>query len=204
MKLFYSPGACSLAAHIVSRETGIPLEMEAVDLQTKQTESGADFLAINPKGYVPALLTADDAVLTENVAILHYLASSASGHDLVPDQSDPRYYRLLEWLALINSEIHKAFAPLWNADNPPSLRQTARATVGKWFGFLDRHLSTQPYLMGDRFSLADAYCFTVVNWSGFLEIDLAPFPDLQRYQRAVAARPAVQSAMAAEGLLAAA
>lgn len=200
MKLYYSPGTCSLAAHIVAEEIGLPLELEEVDLKTKQTRSGADFTTINPKGYVPALVTAADGVLTENLAILQYLAAARPGHTLTPDRDSPAYYRQLEWLGLINSEIHKAFTPLWHPEYAAEIRAAGRKTVEKWLNFLERHLTTRSYLSGAEFTLVDAYCFAVINWCRYLQIPLNAYPALQRYLAAIEARPAVRRAMVTEGL----
>ncbi len=204
MKLYYSPGTCSLAAHIVAHEIGIPLDLVKVDLAQKRTQSGDDFTAINPKGYVPALMIDGGKVLSENPAILQYLAAQSSQHDLVPEIGGLPYYRHLEWLGFINSEVHKTFSPLWHPELPVEIRDAARVKLLQRLALINQHLATHLYLLGDHYSLVDAYCFTVVNWSNYLQIDLSPYPHLQRYQYEIAARPAVQRAMSAEGLVKAA
>ncbi len=201
MKLYYYPGACSLAPHIVAREAGIPLTLEKVDLANRTTETGANYLAINPKGYVPALGLQDNSVLTEASAIIQYLADSQSAAGLAPAAGTIERYRLLEWLGFISTEIHKGFGPLWNPATPDAVKTATKERLATRFAYLDEALGKQPFLMGDRFTIADAYLFTVVNWTNFHGIDLSPFPNLQAFQARVAARPAVQQALEAEGLL---
>jgi len=204
MKLYYAPGVCSMAAHIIAQELGVKLELEKVDLKTKRLQSGGDFTAINTKGYVPALALDNNEVLTENIAILHYLAAQSAGTALVPPVASTAFFRHLEWLGFINSELHKAFTPLWHPEYPAEMRAMAQATVEKRLAFLEQHLAGHRYLMGTDFSLVDAYCFTVVNWTSYLKIDLTPYSALRRYQAEIAARPSVRRAMSAEGLLQAA
>ena len=201
MKLYYYPGACSLAPHIVAREAGIPLTLEKVDLANRTTETGASYLAINPKGYVPALGLQDNSVLTEASAIIQYLADSQSAAGLAPAAGTIERYRLLEWLGFISTEIHKGFGPLWNPDTPDAVKTATKERLATRFAYLDEALGKQPFLMGDRFTIADAYLFTVVNWTNFHGIDISPFPNLQAFQARVSARPAVQQALEAEGLL---
>jgi len=204
MKLFYAPAVCSMAAHIVAHELGMSLDLEKVDLKTKRTTGGRDFTGINPKGYVPTLELDDGSLLTENIAILQYLAAQQPHQKLVPAHGSPAFFRLLEWLGFINSEVHKTFTPLWHAEYPAEMHALARETLGKRLTHLDRHLADHRYLLGDTFSLVDAYAFTVVNWATYLKLDTSPYPNLQRYQADIAARPSVRQAMAAEGLLKAA
>jgi glutathione S-transferase len=201
MKLYYYPGACSLAPHIVAREAGIPLTLEKVDLANRTTETGASYLAINPKGYVPALGLQDNSVLTEASAIIQYLADSQTAVDLAPANGTIERYRLLEWLGFISTEIHKGFGPLWNPATPDAVKAATKERLATRFAYLDEKLGSQPFLMGSKFTIADAYLFTVVNWTNFHGIDLSPFPNLQAFQARVAARPAVQQALEAEGLL---
>ena len=201
MKLYYYPGACSLAPHIVAREAGIPLTLEKVDLANRTTETGASYLAINPKGYVPALGLKDNSVLTEASAIIQYLADSQTSADLAPANGTIERYRLLEWLGFISTEIHKGFGPLWNPATPDAVKTATKERLATRFAYLDEKLGSQPFLMGSKFTIADAYLFTVVNWTNFHGIDLSPFPNLQAFQARVAARPAVQQALEAEGLL---
>jgi glutathione S-transferase len=201
MKLYYYPGACSLAPHIVAREAGIPLTLEKVDLANRTTETGASYLAINPKGYVPALGLQDNSVLTEASAIIQYLADSQTAADLAPANGTIERYRLLEWLGFISTEIHKGFGPLWNPATPDAVKTATKERLATRFAYLDEKLGSQPFLMGSKFTIADAYLFTVVNWTNFHGIDLSPFPNLQAFQARIAARPAVQQALEAEGLL---
>jgi glutathione S-transferase len=201
MKLYYYPGACSLAPHIVAREAGIDLTLEKVDLANRTTETGANFAAINPKGYVPALGLKDGSVLTEASAIIQYLADSQSTIGLAPAHGTMERYRLLEWLGFISTEIHKGFGPLWNPATPDAVKAATKERLATRFALLDEALGSQPFLMGDKFTIADAYLFTVVNWTNFHGIDLSPFPNLQAFQARIAARPAVQQALEAEGLV---
>jgi len=204
MKLYYAPAVCSMAAHIIAHELGIPLDLEKVDLKSKRTASGRDFTQLNPKGYVPALELDDGSLLTENIAILQYLAARHPQQALVPAHGSSDFFRLLEWLGFINSEVHKTFTPLWHPEYPQEMRDLARQTLEKRLGFLDRHLADHRHLMGEHFSLADAYAFTVINWTSYLKIDINGYPHLQRYLAEVANRPSVRQAMTAEGLLKAA
>jgi glutathione S-transferase len=201
MKLYYYPGACSLAPHIVAREAGIALTLEKVDLANRTTETGANYLAVNPKGYVPALGLQDNSVLTEASAIIQYLADSQSKADLAPAHGSMERYRLLEWLGFISTEIHKGFGPLWNPATPDAVKAAAKERLASRFAYLDEKLGSQPFLMGDTFTIADAYLFTVVNWTNFHGIDISSFPNLQAFQARIAARPAVQQALEAEGLV---
>jgi glutathione S-transferase len=201
MKLYYYPGACSLAPHIVAREAGIALTLEKVDLANRTTETGANYLAVNPMGYVPALGLQDNSVLTEASAIIQYLADSQSKADLAPAHGSMERYRLLEWLGFISTEIHKGFGPLWNPATPDAVKAAAKERLASRFAYLDEKLGSQPFLMGDTFTIADAYLFTVVNWTNFHGIDISSFPNLQAFQARIAARPAVQQALEAEGLV---
>lgn len=201
MKLYYSPAACSLAPHIVAREAGLAIELEKVDLAAKKTEGGADFTAVNPKGYVPALQLDDGAVLTEVAALVQYLADKAPQSGLAPANGTMERYRLQEWLAFIATEIHKSFGPLFKPDTPDATKQSVKAGLATRFAYLDGELASRPFLMGERFTVADAHLFTIVSWAKFVDVDLAPYPNLQAFRKRVAARPAVQQAMQAEGLL---
>ncbi|UVF18773.1 glutathione transferase GstA [Microvirga terrae] len=201
MKLYYYPGACSLAPHIVAREAGIPVSLEKVDLANRTTESGANYATINPKGYVPALGLQDGSVLTEASAIVQYLADQQPDTTLVPAPGTVERYRLLEWLGFISTEIHKGFGPLWNPATPDAVKAATKERLAARFAYLDEALAKRPYLMGETFTIADAYLFTVVNWANFHNVDLSPFPHLQAFQARIAARPSVQQALEAEGLL---
>jgi glutathione S-transferase len=200
MKLFYSAGACSLSPHIVAREAGIDVQLEKVDLKAKKTASGEDFLALNPKGYVPALQLDDGAVLTEGPAIVQYLGDKAPASGLVPANGTMDRYRLQETLGFINSEIHKNYSPLFDAATPEGTRSAALDKLKKRYALFEKRLEGKPFLFGDKFTAADAYLFTVTNWAGHVKLDLSGFPNLQAFQGRVAARPAVQAALRAEGL----
>jgi glutathione S-transferase len=201
MKLYYYPGACSLAPHIVAREAGIAITLEKVDLANRTTEAGANYLAVNPKGYVPALGLQDNSVLTEVSAIIQYLADSQPATDLAPAHGSMERYRLLEWLGFISTEIHKGFGPLWNPTTPDAVKTATKERLASRFAYLDEKLGAQPFLLGNKFTIADAYLFTVVNWTNFHGIDISPFPNLQAFQARIASRPAVQQALEAEGLV---
>jgi glutathione S-transferase len=200
MKLYYSSGACSLSPHIVLREAGLPFTLEKVNLRTKVTESGADFGRINPKGYVPALQFDDGSVLTEGPAIVQWVADEVPEKHLMAPAGTLERYRLIEWLNFISTELHKNFAPLFSPATPDSVRDSQLAQLGKRIGYVDMTLAG-PFLTGAHFTAADAYLFTVLSWSPFVKLDLAPFPRVVALTQRVAARPAVQVAMQAEGLL---
>jgi glutathione S-transferase len=201
MKLYYAPGACSLAPHIVIREAGLNVELDKLDFATKKTASGADFNTINPKGYVPALALDDGSVLTECSALVQYLADQRPAAGLAPASGTMDRTRLQEWLGFISTEIHKGFSPMWNPATPDAYKTVARDNLAKRFAYLDRHLASNQYLMGKQFTVADAYAFTVVNWANFHKIDLGAWPNLKAYMDRVAARPKVQEALKAEGLV---
>jgi glutathione S-transferase len=201
MKLFYSPGACSLSPHIVASELGLDVQLEKVDLKAHKTASGADFYALNPKGYVPALQLDDGSVLTEGPAIVQYLADRKPGAGLAPANGTVERYRLQEMLGFINSEIHKTYSPLFDDKTTPEAREQKIDYLKKRYALIEKQLADRDYLFGDRFTVADAYLFTVTNWAHHVKADLAAFPNLQAFQKRVAARPAVQAAMRAEGLV---
>lgn len=200
MKLYYSPGACSLSPHIVLCEAGLAHELVKVDLKTKKTEFGDDFNAINPKSYVPALVLDDGAVLTEGPAIIQYLADLVPANGLAPAAGTFARVRLQEWLNFISTELHKGFGSLFR-DPPPEWQEKVRAGLAGRLAYLAALLDRQAFLMGDGFSVADAYLFTILNWAKWLKIDLAPWPALGDYQVRVAARPGVQKALKSEGLI---
>lgn len=201
MKLYYKAGACSLSPHIVLREAGLPFELESVDLGSKKTGSGGDYLERNPKGYVPALLLDDGQLLTEGPVIVQYIADRVPEKRLAPAAGTMERYRLMETLNFIATELHKGFSPLFNPKAPEEWKDMARALLAKRIGIAAQQLEGRDYLMGSSFSVADAYLFTVLGWARHVKVDLAPWPVLQAYLARVAARPAVQAAMAAEGLL---
>ncbi len=203
MKLFYLPGTCSLAPHIVAREAGLLFELVKVDRATKRTEQGADYLAINPKGYVPALeLDGGAGVLTEGQVISQFLADRAPSAALVPAPGTAERYRTQEWLAYVGTEIHKGYSPLFKQ---PALEGAAReavlAQLATRYALIEAQLAKTPFLTGASFSIADAYLFTVTRWAAAVKLDLTPFPHLVAFQQTVSERPAVQAALAAEGLL---
>lgn len=199
MKLYYSPGACSLAVHIVLREAKYKFDLDRVDLAAKKTESGEDYLAVNPKGYVPALKLDDGTALTEVGAIIQYLADQKPRRGLAPKPRTPERYKLIEWINFTSSEIHKALGDFFNPKMTPEWREARLERLGKRFAYLDKTLGGSEHLMGE-FSIADAYLFTVLNWTSLHQIDMAPWPQLQAFMRRVGERPSVRKAMKAEGL----
>ncbi|HYQ99552.1 MAG TPA: glutathione transferase GstA [Casimicrobiaceae bacterium] len=200
MKLYYSPGACSLAPHIALAELGLPYTTKRVDLKTHTLADGSDYYAINPKGYVPVLELDDGTRLTEAAVILQYIADRRPG-TLAPAYGGMDRYRLMEWLNFIATEIHKQFGPLWHPTTPDATKDAQRATLAKRFEYVAKTLAAQPYLTGDAFTIADAYLFTMLNWAPMLKVDLAPWPALVEYAKRVAARPKVHATLAAEGLV---
>ena len=201
MKLYFSPGACSMSPHIVLREAGCEFELERVDLAAKKTAGGEDYLAVNPKGYVPALRLDDGEILTEGPAIVQYVADGKPESGLAPAAGTFERNRLQEWLNFISTELHKPFSPLFSPDTPDAARAAATELLGKRLGIVDAALKDRDFLMGDRFTVADAYCFTVVNWANFVKLDIGSWPAIGAYMESVGARPAVRAAMEAEGLL---
>jgi glutathione S-transferase len=201
MKLYYAPGSCALAPHIIAREAGIDLELEKVDLKTKKTETGKDFTTINPKGYVPALEFAKGQVLTEGPAIQQYIADQKPASGLAPAHGTIERYRLQEMLSYINGEIHKTYGALFNPNILPQVREERLATLRKRFEYLDQHLAGKTYLIGQRFTAADAYLFVMISWASYLKLDLSGLANIEAYRKRVAARPGVQAAMKEEGLL---
>lgn len=201
MKLYYSPGACSLSPHIVLREAGHTFDLEKVDLGAKKTENGFDYLVINPKGYVPALELSPGKVLTEGPAIIQYLADQKPAAKLAPANGTFERYQLQETLNFLTSEIHKTFGPLFTKTTPDAYRTIAMENLTKRFGILDKHLANHSYIFGDTFSVADAYAFTLANWAPFVKLDLDSLPNVKSYHGRIAARPHVQAALKAEGLI---
>ncbi len=199
MKLYYSPGACSLSPHIVLREAGLPFTIEKVNLKTKVTATEADYTRINPKGYVPALQFDDGAVLTEGPAIVQWIADEVPEKHLAPAPGTMERYKLIEWLNFVSTELHKNFSPLFNPATPEATREMQLANLNKRLGFVEKHIAG-PYLTGEHFTVADAYLFTVLSWSKFVKLDLAPYANVNALLARIAARPAVQEAMKAEGL----
>jgi glutathione S-transferase len=201
MKLYYSRGACSLSPHIVLLEAGLPFTVDRVDLKTKKTEHGSDYLAINTKGTVPALQLDDGKVLTEGPAIVQYLADLKPESGLAPRAGSFERYQLMEILNYITSEVHKGFSPLFNPEASAEWKSAARTALGKKLDWLSSFLSNKTFLMGNTFTVADAYLFTVLSWSAHVEIDLGKWPVLTAYHSRVAQRPRVQEALKAESLM---
>lgn len=201
MNLYYSPGACSLSPHIVALEAGIPLALKKVDLGKKTLEDGSDFKAVNPKGYVPALEISPGKVLTEGPAIVQYLADLKPESGLAPKNGTWERYQLQEALNFVTSELHKGFGGLFNPAVTPEWRKGVLDRLDLRLKSLDAMLAKHDYLTGDKFSVADAYLFTVLGWAKPLKIDLAPYSHIGAYLARVGARPAVQEAMKAEGLI---
>ncbi|GEL75240.1 glutathione transferase GstA [Myxococcus virescens] len=200
MKLFYSPGACSLSPHIILREGGFSFTTEKVDIRAKKTAAGEDFHAINPKGYVPALQLDDGSLLTEGPAIVQFLADQVPDKKLAPANGTLERYRLQEMLNFISTEIHKGFSPLFNPAFPDDVKRLTRERLAQRLGMLEVVVAKQAFLLGDQFTVADAYLFTTLNWAGHTKVDLEPFPALRAYHARVADRPSVQEALKAEGL----
>lgn len=200
MRLYFTPGACSLAPHIALREAGLDFELEQVDLQAKRTKSGADYTEVNPKGYVPALRLEDGQVLTEAATVLQYVADRKPEAGLAPAPGSIERYRLQEWLNFIATELHKGFSPLWKPDTPEAYKAVMKDNLARRFGHLDQRLAGNQYLVNERFTVADAYAFVIANWAKHFGIDLSPWPNLAAHRDRVAARPKVQEALKAEGL----
>jgi len=200
MKLYYAPAVCSLASHIALVESGLPYTTAKVDLKKHTLEDGSDYYAINPKGYVPLLELDDGTKLAEGVVILQYIA------DRVPGKLAPAYgtldrYRVMEWLTFVNSEVHKQYSPLFYPATPDATKEQQRTKLAGRFEYLAKVLQSQPYLTGEKFTIADAYLFTILNWSHGLKVDLSPYPALVAYQDRIRALPSVQRAMTEEGLI---
>jgi len=203
MKLYYKPGACSMASHIVLYELGEHFDLEKVDTENGTTETGADYREINPNGYVPALQTNDGSIITENPAILQYLSDLAPETDLAPLNGALERTRLQEILNFISSELHKAYSPFFaGTELTIESKKRAEANIARRVSFIESKLSDgRAFLLGPQFTVADAYAFVVLNWSGFIEFDLQPWPLVQDYVERVRQRPAVIQAMTTEGLI---
>jgi glutathione S-transferase len=201
MKLYYMTGTCSMASLISLYESGVKFETAAVDRKTRRTADGLDFdREVNSKDYVPALRLDDGQVLTENVAVLLYIADRNPAAKLAPAEGTLERYRLIEWLAFVNSEIHKNYAPLFYPDASEDTKQFARGHLTKRLDWLNTALGSKHFLTGDTFTVADAYLFVVLGWSGHVAIDLSQWPNLKRFRGDLVSRPAVKSALKAEGL----
>jgi len=198
MKLYFSPGVCSFASHIVVKALDLPVSLVKVNLADKKTSSGEDYWKINKKGYVPALELDDGSILTEGVAILQYLADQKPEAGLAPANGTIERYRLQEWLTFINSEIHKSYSPLFDRSTPEQTRKAFLEKLEKRHTFIAEHLNTHEFLLGNKFTVADAYLFTTMTWAGAFDIDFSKWPSLKAYQERIAALPSVQAARAAE------
>ncbi len=201
MKLYYSPGACSLSPHIILREAGLKATSVKVDTKTHKTEDGGDYYAVNPKGYVPLLELDDGDRLTEGPAIVQYLADRNPASKLAPAAGTMERYHLQEWLNFTTAELHKQFSPLFQSTTPAEYKETLKEKIGQRFDWVDQQLKGRDYLMGSTFTVADAYLFTMLTWTKHVGIDLARWPVLTAYQARVAARPKVREAMISEGLI---
>jgi len=200
MKLYYVPGVCSLASHIALRESGLDFTLDRMDRETRITESGENYAEVNPRGPVPALRLDNGEVLTECAVILQFIADRAPQSGLAPAAGSMERYRLMEWLNYLATEVHKQFSPMFNPKLPPVWRENQLHVLAKRFDLLSKQLGQAPYLMGDHFTVADAYLFVVLRWCARFKIDLGPWPALTGFLARIAARPAVQEALKAEGL----
>ena len=200
MKLYYTPGACSMAPHIVLREASFIFELEQVDLVKKRTAAGQDYYQINPKGYVPALRLDNGQILTEVAVILQYLADRKPEAGLAPEPGSMERYRMMEWLNYLATEVHKQIGPLFNPQIPAEWRENQLAVLDRRFELVAEALKDKQYILGEKFTVADAYLYTLLTWTRFLKIDLGKWPALKDYVARVAARPTIREVMKAEGL----
>ena len=200
MKLFYSPGSCSMASHIVLEEIGAKYDAVRVNLKDKTMQDGGDYNAINPKGYVPAVQLDDGQLIGENTALLAYLGELAPGKGLMPAGGTLANFRVREWLGFVSSELHKAYSPLFRPTTPEATAQAQRVAIAKRLVYVDKELAGKSYLTGEQFTAADAYLFVVASWSDIVKVDLEPYPNLRAFQARVAARASVQKVMTDEGL----
>ncbi len=200
MKLYYSPGACSLSPHIVLRESGLAFEPVLASTKSHKLQDGTDFYTINPLGYVPVLELDDGSRLREGPAIVQYIADQVPAKALAPANGTMARYQLQEWLTFIGTELHKGFSPLFNPAMPEEVKGMARERLAKRLAWVDGELAKSPYLMGEQFSVADAYLFTVSRWTGFAKVDISGLQHLNAFIARMNARPAVQAALQAEGL----
>ena len=201
MKLYYSPGACSLSPHIAMHEAGLTFEAIPAPTKTHKLPDGTDYYTINPLGYVPYLVLDDGRTLHEGPAIVQYIADQAPSKNLAPANGTYERYKLQEWLNFIGTELHKTFSPLFSPDTPAETKAGAITKLQGRMKWLDGELAGKQYLMGDTFTVADGYLFTVTNWPQYVGLDISPYANLVAYRTRIAARPAVVAAMTAEGLL---
>ena len=200
MKLYFSPGACSLAPHIALREAGLSFSIDKVDMRSRQTSDGRDFRTVNPNGYVPALELDNGETLTEVQAILQYVADQKPDSQLAPPAGSLPRYRLLEWLSFISSELHKGFGPLLRPGQPEEVKAATKERLTNRLNHVAHHLASRQYVVGEHFTVADAYLYTVLTWTRVAGMDLAAWPVLAAYRERIQQRPAVQAARATEGL----
>lgn len=200
MKLYYLTGACSLASNIALRDAGLKFELIKVDRKTRRTADGLDFNEVNPKGYVPVLALDNGERLTENVTVLQYIADRNPAAKLAPAMGTMERYRLMEWLSFINSEIHKSFTPLFKADVSDDVKQYARKNVSGRLDYLEKTIAGQQFVMGEQYTVADPYLFTVLSWARHVDVDLGKWPQVQRYVERIGARPNVVEALKSEEL----
>lgn len=201
IKLYYSPGACSLSPHIALCESGLQFEIEKVDTKAKKTASGGDYLAINPNGYVPALKIADDKVITEGPAIVQWIADQAPQSHLAPPNGTWERTQLQQWLNFISTEIHKSYSPLFSAEVPDAYKAMTKDKLFKRYAYVNDQLKGKQFLLGNTFTVADGYLFTVTNWANFLKLDLSEFREVRAFSDRVNSRPKVLQALKAEGLV---
>ncbi|WP_061931359.1 glutathione transferase GstA [Aureimonas sp. AU22] len=200
MKLYYKPGACSLAPHIVACEAGLAVDLVPVDLARKTLEDGGDFFAVNPNGYVPALDIGEGPVLTEASVVVQYLADRKPESGLMPAAGTTARYRVQQWLAFVSTELHKQFSPLFKPNTPDATKDIQRELLAKRFAFVNGALEGRTYLTGEQFTAADAYAFTVLRWANAMKLDMSAFPNIARFMAAANARPGVAQALSEEGL----
>lgn len=200
MKLYYLTGACSLASVMSLREAGLRFELVKVDRKTKKAADGLDYLEVNPKGYVPALTLDNGETLTENTAVLQYIADRNPATKLAPAAGTMERYRLIEWLGFINSEIHKNFSPLFRADLHEAAKEYARTNLSARLDYAERALGSKSYLMGEQYTVADAYLYVVLGWGVHVNFDIGRWPQLKRLHERVGARPHTLEALKSEGL----
>jgi len=201
MKLYYSPGACSLSPHIALNEAGLTFKTVKTDTRAKTTEDGGDFWKVNPLGYVPVLELDDGTRLTEGPAIVQYIADLVPEKKLAPSNGTPERTQLQMWLNFVSTELHKGFSPLFNPAMPEDAKKIFRDRLGTRFAHVDKHLASNEYLVGKAFTVADAYLFTISNWAARADVDLSPHANVLSYRKRIGARPAVQAALKAEGLI---
>jgi glutathione S-transferase len=200
MKLYFSPGACSLSPHIVLREAGAKFDLEQVDLREKKTKKGDDYWQINPKGQVPLLELDDGQRLSEGPVIVQYIADKNPGAGLAPAAGSMERYQMQGWLTHVGTELHKTYGPCFRPTTPEEYKKLSKQSLAARYKNIDQHLAGKQYLMGDKFSVADAYLYTVTRWAPRIEFDLSPYPNVKAFMERMAARPKVQEALKAEGL----